>query len=55
MDRILKRMSYAALIALGIGQAAAQPVNPGGVFVAGDLWETFLPTNVGKNVLRTSR
>ncbi len=48
MYRILKRIGAAAMIALGAGSAMAQPVNPGGVFVAGDLWDTFLPTNVGK-------
>ena len=26
----------------------AQPTNPGGIFMAGDVWDTFLPTNVGK-------
>ncbi len=38
----------AVLFLLTWGIASAQPAEPGGVFAAGDLWETFLPSNVGK-------
>ncbi len=37
----------AALVTLVSTNAQAQ--TKGGVFTAGDLWETFLPTNVDKS------
>ncbi len=49
MSKILKALGSAALTLMLVGSAQAQPTQPGGVFVAGDLWETFLPTNVAKS------
>lgn len=41
-------------VAMLAGAAFAQPADPGGVFVAGDIWDTFLPTNVGKTYYETA-
>jgi hypothetical protein len=49
MSKILKALGSATLAVMLAGPALAQPTQPGGVFVAGDLWETFLPTNVAKS------
>jgi hypothetical protein len=43
---LVARTAVMFLLALRI--ASAQPAEPGGVFAAGDLWETFLPSSVGK-------
>ena len=53
MFKMLKTIGSAALTLLLIGSAVAQPTQPGGVFVAGDLWDTFLPSNVGKSYQET--
>jgi hypothetical protein len=48
----IPRSAALAFLALVLAAPAGQ-AQQGGVFTAGDLWETFLPTNVGKSYRET--
>jgi hypothetical protein len=47
MHKLLKTAGAHAAVAVLVAAGAAQAQGPG-TMMAGDLWETFLPTNVGK-------
>ncbi len=52
---MLRKLSLPLVaFALLTSTAFGQPADPGGVFVAGDIWDTFLPTNVGKTYYETA-